>query len=119
MIVEFTASTVQAENGIIVVQFSDDDHYLTFQRDAEFKPNDWGDIHFECDGQGWGDYDVVKCVRLSRDRLHVLLVSDAEEQFAGRTEYSVALEIGEADIRSATEYLRRLFTGTALLELRK
>jgi hypothetical protein len=122
MTVTFSASVVHAEvsdYGIIVVQFSGGEHYVTFQRNADLQPNDWGNIHFECDGQGWGAYDVVERVRLGPRRLRVSLMPDAEEQFDGRLEYDVTLSIEEADLRAATAHMRQLFAKTELLEEEK
>jgi hypothetical protein len=116
MKVSFFASDVAAglfESGVIVVQLTGDQHYMTFQRVAE-EPRFSG-IHFECDGQGWGAYDVVQEVVIGAASLRVQLIPCADREFDGRTQYEIALQIADSQWAELSRWLERVFLGTGLL----
>jgi hypothetical protein len=119
--IQFSTSKFEtgiSQYGVLTVQFSAPGHYLRFQRDAHFKPSTFGDIHFECDGQGWGGYDVIQDVELVSRHLRISLVPERAEDFDGRLEYDVTLNLCDAEEKEAAKSLQRLFTGTDLLRVK-
>ncbi len=116
--IRFSASTLLAETsqyGLLVFHLSCDDHYLTIQRRADFKPSRFGDIRFECDGQIWSGYDVIRQIEANAARLRISLDPKRATKFEGRYEYHVDLAIDPADKPAALRFLQRLLTGTELL----
>lgn len=116
--IRFSVSTLLAEISeydLLVFHLSSDDHYLTIQRRANFQPSRFGDIRFECDGQTWSGYDVIRYIEFSPQRLRISLDPARATKFEGRYEYEVDLVIDPTDRPGALRFLRRLFTGTELL----
>ena len=117
--IRFPVTTLLAETSeydLLVFHLSSDDHYLTIQRRADLKPSRFGDIRFECDGQMWSGYDVIRHIDASPDRLRIALDPEKATKFEGRCQYDVALDIAAEDKPAALRFLRRLFTGTELLK---
>ncbi len=114
----FSVSTLLAETSeydLLVFHLSCDDHYLTIQRRADLKPGRFGDIRFECDGQTWSGYDVIRHLAASPERLRIALDPERATKFEGRLQYDIALAIDPADKPAALRFLKKLFAGTELL----
>ena len=116
--IRFSVTTLLAETSaydLLVFHVSSDDHYLTIQRRADLKPSRFGDIRFECDGQRWSGYDVIRHIGASLERLRIALDPEKAERFEGRCQYTVALDIAAEDKSAALRFLKKLFAGTELL----
>lgn len=116
--IRFAVTTLLAETSeydLLVFHISSDDHYCTIQRRADLKPGRFGDIRFECDGQLWSGYDVIRELRWSAARLRVSLDPTKATRFEGRCEYDIELAIDPADKPAALRFLKRLFAETTLL----
>lgn len=100
---------------VLVFCLSAKGHYLTIQRSLACDPGRFGDIHFECDGQGWGGYDVIESIELHDAQLRISLSPERSEDFDGRFEYEVDLALSASDIGAASAFLQRIFSGTSLL----
>ncbi len=117
--IHFAASTLMTEHtedNLLVFHLSSDDHYLTLQRRADLKPGRFGDIRFECDGQLWSGYDVIRRLTCSPAQLRISLDPAKAMKFEGRHEYAIELGIDPADKPAALRFLRNFFAGTTLLE---
>lgn len=117
--IRFPVTTLLAEISeydLLVFHLSSDDHYLTIQRRADFRPSRFGDIRFECDGQTWSGYDVIRQLEFSPQRLRISLDPQRATKFEGRCEYEIELAIDPTDRPASLRFLRRLFTGTDLLK---
>jgi len=68
-----------------------------------------GDIHFECDGQGWGAYDVVQSVTCHRNLLSVDLIESAREEFDDRLNYEIELDLPDEDFQRCKMFLVEIF----------
>lgn len=110
-----TLMTEHTEDGVLVFHLSCDDHYLAIQRRADLKPGRFGDIRFECDGQLWSGYDVIRELRWSTSVLRVSLDPAKAARFEGHHEFVVELGIDPADKPAALRFLQKLFAGTTLL----
>lgn len=112
MRVLFTADEggFDADEYALVCGVAGEDHYLTFQRDAEGSvEEDWG-IHLEYDDQSNGDYGCVAACRFGPELLFV----DLAEQIAGLasvTGFDVALRLGPEQVAAVRFGLRRVFRG--------
>ncbi|MFT3830001.1 MAG: hypothetical protein QM691_09890 [Opitutaceae bacterium] len=116
--IHFAATTLMTEHteeNLLVFHLSSDDHYLTIQRRADLRPGRFGDIRFECDGQLWSGYDVIRELRWSAVELRVSLEPGKATRFEGRHEYAIELGIDPADKPAALRFLRKLLAGTGLL----
>ena len=117
--IRFAVTTLLAETSeydLLVFHLSSDDHYLTIQRRADLKPGRFGDIRFECDGQMWSGYDVIRSLHYSPTLLRIALVPARATKFDGRHDYEIEFGIDAADKPAALRFLKKLFAGTALLE---
>ena len=115
--IRFSASNLKTElleYNILIFCLSSKDHYLTIQRNVG-EHNDFGDIHFECDAQGWGDYDVIKSVEINARLLRISLLPEQAGDFEGRLEYEIDLALDQTEFQKAVIFLQRLFEGTDLL----
>lgn len=116
--IRFAVTTLLAETSeydLLVFHVSNDDHYLTLQRRADLKPGRFGDIRFECDGQMWSGYDVIRHLDASPDRLRIALDPEKATKFEGRFQYDITFAIDPADKPAALRFLKKLFAGTELL----
>ncbi len=116
--ISFAVTTLLAETSeydLLVFQVSCDDHYLAIQRRADLKPSRFGNIRFECDGQMWSGYDVIRHIDASPDRLRIALDPAKATKFEGRCQYDIDLAIDPADKPAALRFLKKLFAGTELL----
>jgi hypothetical protein len=94
--------------------FDDLHHYLMIQRSRLKKAGSFGDIHFECDGQGWGGYDVIKSLQVAEGRLQIRLDPAARdaENFDNRLEYDIGLAMPPTSWATHEAFLRNMFAGT-------
>ena len=116
--IRFAVTTLLAETSeydLLVFHLSSDDHYLTIQRRADLKPSRFGDIRFECDGQTWSGYDVIRSLHYSPSRLRISLEPDKATKFEGRHDYEIEFAIAPDDKPAALRFLRKLFAGTTVL----
>lgn len=108
--------TESNQYGVLVLELSGAAHYLRLQKstraDAPF-----GGIHFECDGQGWGAYDVVQSATFRRECLSIGLVESVREEFAGRLKYEVELQLSDEALKECRQFLMKIFSGTTILKL--
>ena len=117
--IRFAVTTLLAETSeydLLVFHLSSDDHYLAIQRRADLKPGRFGDIRFECDGQLWSGYDVIRRLSYTPDLLRIALDPAKATTFAGRHDYEIEFGIDPADKPAAMRFLRKLFAGTEVLE---
>ena len=117
--IRFAVTTLLAETSeydLLVLHLSSDDHYLTIQRRADLKPGRFGDIRFECDGQMWSGYDVIRRLHYSPTLLRITLDPAKATKFEGRHDYEIEFGIDPADKPAALRFLKKLFAGTGLLE---
>ncbi len=117
--IRFAVTTLLAETSeydLLVFHLSSDDHYLTIQRRADLKPGRFGDIRFECDGQMWSGYDVIRRLYYSPALLRIALDPARATKFDGRYDYEIEFGIDADDKPAAQRFLKKLFAGTALLE---
>lgn len=115
--IRIVASNTRMETtpgGVLVFRVCSEQHYLEVQRNADKSAGMFGNIHFECDGQGWGAYDVIQSIILRGDRLLISLTPERAEDFDGRLEYEVTLPATERE--AATRFLQRFFAGTNILK---
>ncbi len=116
--IRFAVTTLLAETSeydLLVFHLSSEEHYLSIQRRADLKPGRFGAIRFECDGQLWSGYDVIRELRYSPERLQISLDPAKAGKFEGRHEYEIDFGIDPADKPAALRFLRKLFAGTSLL----
>lgn len=111
-----TLMTEHSEDDLLIFHLSSDDHYLTIERRADFKPGRLGDIRFECDGQTRKGYDVIRAFRFHRERITISLDPARAEKFDGEHEFEIGFDIAEDDKTPALRFLKKLFAGTELLE---
>jgi len=102
--IRFAVTTLLAETSeydLLVFHLSSDDHYLTIQRRADLKPGRFGDIRFECDGQMWSGYDVIRQLHYSPALLRIALDPAKATKFEGRHDYEIefGIEFSQAEIR--------------------
>lgn len=119
--IRFAVTTLLAETSeydLLVFHLSSDDHYLTIQRRADLKPSRFGDIRFECDGQSWSGYDVIRHLHYNPTLLRIVLDPTRATKFEGRHEYEIEFGIDPADKPAALRFLRKLFAGTTVFEER-
>ncbi len=110
-----TLMTEHTEDDRLVLHLASDDHYLTLERRADFKPGRLGDIRFENDGQTRKGYDVIRTFRFSRTLIAISLDPAKAENFDGDHEFEIGFDIAEDDKAPALRFLRRFFTDTTLL----
>jgi hypothetical protein len=118
----FSVTTLLAETSpydLLVFHVSSDDHYLTIQRRADLKPSRFGDIRFECDGQTCSGYDVIRRIEASPAQLRLWLDPARAVKFDGHHEYEIEFAIAEEDKPAALRFLRKLFGGTELLQVKE
>ncbi len=116
--IRFAVTTLLAETSeydLLVFHLSSEEHYLSIQRRADLKPGRFGDIRFECDGQLWSGYDVIRELRYSPEQLRISLDPAKAKKFEGRHEYEIEFGIDPEDKAAALRFLRKLFAGTELL----
>jgi len=116
--VTFSANKIETEKteyGVLILRVRSDNHYLTIQRKEDRNPGAFGDIHFECDGQGYGAYDVMKSIRLEENQLRVELFDSAQDDFDGRLIYEVNLCVEEIECSRIAEFLNRMIEPTETL----
>jgi hypothetical protein len=111
MRVAFTADEggFEADEYALVCGVAGGGQWLTFQRDAENSPEDWG-IHLEYASQANGGYGCVAACRVSQE----LLVVDLGKQLgqlAGVTGFDVTLRLSPEALAAVREGLRRVFRG--------
>jgi hypothetical protein len=119
--IQFTVSSLEAEltkHGVLDICLGSKQHYLRIQRNQKGHGT-FGDIHFECDGQGWGGYDVIKSIKIAAGVVRISLIPEQAEDFQGRFEYEIALALDETQIQKAVAFLERLFKGTDLLSIER
>ena len=108
------ATSEISEYGVdIFCLFDDLHHYLMIQRSRRKEPGVFGDIHFECDGQGWGGYDVIETLQVTDGRLQVRLNPAAQDavDFDNRLEYDIGLAMPPASWASHEAFLRQMLGG--------
>lgn len=116
--IHFAVTTLLAETSeydLLVFHVACDDHYLTIQRRADLRPSRFGNIRFECDGQRWSGYDVIRHLDASPDRLRIALDPERATKFEGRHQYDIDFAVDPADKPAALRFLKKLFAGTKLL----
>ena len=113
-LVEFIADRcdfgINATGRIAVFFLAGAGHYLRLQRYVHRMKSDPG-VHFECDGEGWGDYGAIASL-ITKDRvLEIRLHERFESEFDGRLQYRVVLGPSIPDWSAAREFLRNEFLG--------
>jgi hypothetical protein len=114
MTVSFTADKIEfgLKWGGRIFNLRGQGHYLWIERGWEY--NKLGKIHFECDGQGYGGYDVIRSISLEGNFLVVELIPEAAEDFDDRLRYVVTVNFPEKLMARARKCLKRMVRGTAI-----
>jgi hypothetical protein len=115
MRVAFTADegAFEADEYALICGVAGENQWLTFQRDAENSPEDWG-VHLEYGGQANGGYGCVAACRISPELLSVDLGKQLG-RLAGVTGFDVSLRFGPEVFTAVRKGLRRVFHGQVQL----
>jgi hypothetical protein len=93
------------------------DEYIIIVRNESGLPNQYGDIYFEWYDQPYGNYDVIECVELSRNGLHIRLMLEVVEEYDYNLpiDYQIRWSLTPEQFEQVRLGLKNLFRGTELL----